>query len=166
MSVSDSFRCDLEKKDFIASGASAGVAAAFGAPIGGVLFTLEEGASFWNQVGMKAAVLLPVVTFLFQALVWRTFFGAMVCTLTINFLKSPSMFAFPWGSIASRPTIDFGVYPSWKGRDSGPYTAQVLVYFRVRCDVADVCLRKSLFLFYWVSSVAFLVPYLIKSTRN
>ncbi len=63
------FHSDRHRRDFAACGTAAGVAAAFRTPIGGVLFALEEGASFWSTL-----------------LTWRAFSCAIVTVLTVYFI--------------------------------------------------------------------------------
>lgn len=40
---------DADMREFISAGVAAGIAAAFGAPVGGVLFSMEEASTFWSR---------------------------------------------------------------------------------------------------------------------
>lgn len=64
------FRNHADHRDFVAIGTAAGVSTAFAAPIGGLLFTIEEGASFYSL----ATVL------------WRGFLATCTGIATLSFL--------------------------------------------------------------------------------
>ncbi|KAI7836469.1 hypothetical protein COHA_009686 [Chlorella ohadii] len=65
------FQNPKDKRDFVTAGAAMGVAVAFSAPIGGLLFVLEEIASFWQQ-----------------SLGWQIFFACMMAVLTSDTMRS------------------------------------------------------------------------------
>ncbi|XP_074841905.1 chloride channel protein C-like [Carettochelys insculpta] len=60
-----------DKRNFITAGAGAGIASVFRAPVGGLLFTLEEMASVWDI-----------------RLAWQTFFCCLMAAFTTDLLSS------------------------------------------------------------------------------
>ncbi|CAI9742196.1 channel C-like [Octopus vulgaris] len=69
--ICSQFHNPEDKRNFISAGAAAGVASAFGAPVGGLLFSMEEVSSFWTTT-----------------LSWQIFFCCMVSTFTTDLFNS------------------------------------------------------------------------------
>ncbi|KAJ8413568.1 hypothetical protein AAFF_G00080750 [Aldrovandia affinis] len=122
------FRRDTEKRDFVSAGAAAGVSAAFGAPVGGVLFSLEEGASFWNQM-----------------LTWRIFFASMMSTFTLNFFLS--IYHGKTGDLSNPGLINFGRFES----DSVEYNLYEIPIFIVMGALGGVLGALFNVLNYWLT---------------
>jgi len=58
---------DPDRRDMVTCGSTAGVAAAFRSPVGGVLFALEEASSWWNN-----------------SVLWRAFFTTAVVSVSLR----------------------------------------------------------------------------------
>eukprot|EP00249_Psilotum_nudum_P034714 c54140_g1_i1 orf=176-952(+) len=77
------FHNDKDRREFITAGTAAGLAAAFGSPIGGVLYSLEEASSFWSRKVM-----------------WRSLVSTTVATVILSWLHAREFsFALP-GSLS------------------------------------------------------------------
>lgn len=63
------FKNDRDRRDLVTCGSAAGIAAAFRAPVGGLLFALEEMASWWRS-----------------ALLWRAFFTTAIVAIILRAL--------------------------------------------------------------------------------
>ncbi|KAL8208753.1 hypothetical protein R6Q57_008165 [Mikania cordata] len=61
------FNNDRDRRDLVTCGSAAGIAAAFRAPVGGVLFAFEEMASWWRS-----------------ALLWRAFFSTAIVAILLR----------------------------------------------------------------------------------
>lgn len=65
------FRNARERRNFVKAGAAAGVSSAFHAPIGGLLFVMEEVSTLWRLT-----------------LTWQTFFCCVLATFTTSLFSS------------------------------------------------------------------------------
>lgn len=63
------FRNNKDRRDFITAGAACGVSVAFGAPIGGLLFVMEEVSSFWDYSSSGQIFLATMLCFTISTMI-------------------------------------------------------------------------------------------------
>ncbi|CUE65228.1 voltage-gated chloride channel, putative [Bodo saltans] len=89
-----SYRSEGKKRELICTGSAGGVAVAFGAPIGGVIFALEELSSTYNFKVIMASLICGMVGVLFQGKmdIWQT---GRIVQFSVNYRHAWHFFELP-----------------------------------------------------------------------
>ncbi|KAM4689206.1 chloride channel protein C-like [Discoglossus pictus] len=170
------FRNSADKRQFITAGAAAGIASVFRAPVGGLLFALEEVASFWDiklawQIFfccMMASFTTEVLSSSFHGFIYQGYFGFFIAEQRIIFwvkdIIDTSILAF-------LPTIILGVI--------GGLLGALFVFINVRINklrmkifnkVQHKCVRQlcklfeALFILVVTLTITVLLPYFFTCT--
>ncbi len=103
---------DKKRRDYVASGAAAGVCTAFSAPIGGFLFAFEEGASYWSQ-----------------SLTFRTFWTSGCAIATLYVLNTVGI---QFGKVGFNKLFSFGNF-TFEGVTSSYAVWELFVFLIIGC---------------------------------
>ncbi|KPI87844.1 putative CLC-type chloride channel [Leptomonas seymouri] len=89
-----SYQQEAKKRELITAGAGGGMAVAFGAPVGGVIFALEEVSTSYNFKALMAALIAGVTAVLLQAHVdlWHT---GRIVQFSVNYQHNWHVFELP-----------------------------------------------------------------------
>ncbi|EPY30637.1 chloride channel 3 [Strigomonas culicis] len=88
------FQSEVKRRELITAGAGAGMAVAFGAPVGGVIFALEEVSGTYNFKALMAALVAGVTAVLLQSRVdlWHT---GQIVQFSVNYKHNWHFFELP-----------------------------------------------------------------------
>eukprot|EP00357_Protocruzia_adherens_P027476 CAMPEP_0115032494 /NCGR_PEP_ID=MMETSP0216-20121206/39196_1 /TAXON_ID=223996 /ORGANISM="Protocruzia adherens, Strain Boccale" /LENGTH=357 /DNA_ID=CAMNT_0002410413 /DNA_START=41 /DNA_END=1114 /DNA_ORIENTATION=+ len=104
--VVDDLRNDAERREFITAGTAVGISAAFGSPVGGLLFSFEEASSFWT---------VPLML--------KVFLSSTLATLVLNifrfYVEGPGYFGGE----------DFAIFLEFDNTSEDKYTLEEMPVF-------------------------------------
>ena len=108
-----SFRNTMDRRAFVTCGAAAGVSAAFGAPVGGLLFVMEETAAYWDRSLTWMIFFTTTLAFFIEVLFNSVFHGWEPTGYTFGSLVEEAVVLFQPEIVLTTVNLNlFVIFPS------------------------------------------------------